>query len=95
MKTEDFKDTTITVKEGRKEKEYKLKCKFFSDETGKEYWIYSDGIPMENGDIELKVSYVVKKEDELTLVSCTSESEIKLVVNMYEALKRRVKVSKE
>ena len=36
MAVENLKDTIITLKEGRKEKNYKLKCKFYSEETGKE-----------------------------------------------------------
>ena len=95
MKIQDLKDTTITLKEGRKEKEYILKCKFFSDETGKEYWIYTDETPNEKGEVELKVSSLSIVEGEPVLKSCVKEDELKLVVSMYEALKRRVKVSKE
>ena len=95
MEIQNLKDTTITLKEGRKEKEYILKCKFFSEETGKEYWIYSDEIPNEKGEVELKVSSVSVVDGELVLKSCTNENELRLVVNMYEALKRHVKVNKE
>ena len=95
MEIQNLKDTTITLKEGRKEKEYILKCKFFSEETGKEYWIYSDEIPNDKGEVELKVSSVSIVNDELVLKSCTDENELRLVVNMYEALKRHVKVNKE
>lgn len=95
MEIQNLKDTTITLKEGRKEKDYTLKCKFFSDETGKEYWIYSDEIPNEDGEVELKVSSVMVVDGELILKACTDENELRLVVKMYEALKRHVKVNKE
>lgn len=95
MEIQNLKDTTITLKEGKKEKEYVLKCKFFSEETGKEYWIYSDEKPNKMGEVELKVSSVSVVDDELVLKSCTKEDELRLVVNMYEALKRHVKVNKE
>lgn len=95
MAVENLKDTIITLKEGRKEKNYKLKCKFYSEETGKEYWIYSDEEQDEDGCIELKVSSVSKKEDAITLVSCTDPDELRLVVNMYEALKQRVNICEE
>lgn len=95
MKVENLKDTIITLKEGKKEKNYKLKCKFYSDETEKEYWIYSDEEVNDQGQMELKVSSVTKKDDTLTLVSCTDPSELKLVVSMYEALKQRVIICEE
>lgn len=95
MEIQNLKDTTITLKEGRKEKDYTLKCKFFSDETGKEYWIYSDETPNEFGEVELKVSSVSIIDGELILKACTDENELRLVVKMYEALKRHVKVNKE
>ena len=95
MEIQNLKDTTITLKEGKKEKEYVLKCKFNSPETGKEYWIYTDEVPNEKGEIELKVSSLSVVNDELVLSSCVDEDELRLVVNMYEALKRHVKVSKE
>ena len=95
MEIQNLKDTTITLKEGKKEKEYTLKCKFYSPETEKEYWIYSDEIPNENGEIELKVSYISNVDGEIELKSCTKEDELRLAVNIYEALKKRVKVSKE
>lgn len=88
-------DIIIKLKEGAKEKEYKLKCKFFSDQTDKEYWIYTDDIKDKQGNIELKVSYIEENEDKISLVTCTDKAELNLVVNMYEALKHRVNIKND
>jgi uncharacterized protein YrzB (UPF0473 family) len=88
-------EIVIKLKEGSKEKEYKLKCKFFSDETQKEYWIYTDDLEDKDGNIELKVSYIETKDDKISLVSCTDNAELNLVVNMYDALKHHVNIKND
>lgn len=95
MQTSELKDAIIKLKVGSKEKEYKLKCKFFSEETGKEYWVYTDDIKDKNGNIELKVSFVTKEKNKVSLVPCKEPSEINLVINMYEALKQHVDFKNE
>ncbi len=85
----------IKLKEGKKEKEYKLKFKFFSDETGREYWIYTDDKKDKNGDVELKVSYIDIKDGKMSLVTCTDKKELKLVANIYEALKHNINIKDE
>lgn len=91
MELEKFDNLKLKVMEGKREKEYNIKCKFF-DSNGNEYWIYSNDSIDKKGNVELHVSKVVRNDDGLELVSCMETDEIKVAVNMYSALKQNVVV---
>ena len=89
MELEKFDDTTVRVLEGKREKEYDIKCKFY-DENNNEYWIYSSDKVDKKGNVDLHISKVCEEDGEMMLEECTDTNEIKIVVDMYEALKKQV-----
>ena len=91
MELDKFNDNTLRVLEGKREKEYDIKCKFY-DDSNNEYWIYSSNKEDKKGNIDLHVSKVNEVDGEISLEECTNSNEIKLVVDMYEALKKHVVV---
>ena len=93
MKEEQMKFKVIDDK--GKEIEWEVLFTFESDETGKNYIVYTDNTTDEEGNTKVYASIYTPNEENLNLTAIETEKEWKIIETILNELQEEVKSSME
>ena len=83
------------IDENGNEVVYDVLFTFESDETGKNYIVYTDNTKDENGNIEVYASIYDPEDPQSKLEAITTDKEWKVIETILETLQEEVKKKKE
>lgn len=87
----DMENTFKIIDKNGKEIVFEVLFTFESDETGKNYMVYTDNSRDENGNIKVYSSVFVPEEEPLRLLPVETEREWKIIETILESIQEENK----